>query len=489
MAGTLESVVTKAHTSLKWSVLTEIISRTAQPIVFVVLAKLLTPEDYGVVGTAMIAIAFSQMFWEAGLGKALVQIKDSPLEAAQVVFWTNLALGGMIYAILFVSAPGIAGFFNSPKSGPVLRVLGLQVIVASVTSVQQALLVRDLDFRRLFWIRLLTAFVPGFFSIPLAFYGQGAWALVGGSLAGQSLNLILLWTQSTWRPRWHYDMVLARRLLGFGLWTVMESFGAWLMIWGDSVIVGRYLGIHDLGVYRIGVMMVTIVFGVVLNPFVPIVFPTLSRFQDDLPSLSRVFHGVNRVVVAFALPIGTGLLLVGPEVAAILFGDKWHGLGLVLSVVGFSSGISWTVCLNTDVYRAMGFPKTAATVMWLHLLFYLPAYWISAQHGLQAFVWTRLGLVFLGVIIHVALFVKTLRVSPFYLWHEGKAMILACLAMALVVTAAKAALHEYSAFGSDWLVLVLLMSAGMATYVVSVWRLDPQFVTDVRGRFGRAAKA
>jgi O-antigen/teichoic acid export membrane protein len=484
---TRESVFRRAQASLKWSIFTELVSRTAQPIVFVILAKLLTPEDYGVVGTAMIAIAFCQMFWEAGLGKALIQIKESPLEAAQVVFWTNLALGGVIYVLLFVSAPAIAQFFHSPKSAPVLRVLGLQVILASLTSVQQALLVRELDFRRLFWIKLFTAFVPGFFSIPLAFYGQGVWALVAGTLAGQAFNLLLLWTQSTWRPRWHYDAVLARRLFGFGLWIVLESLGAWLIVWGDSMIVGRYLGVHDLGVYRTGLMMVTLVFGLLLNPIVPIMYPTFSRLQDDLPALSRVFHEVNRVVIAFALPIGTGLFLVGPEMATSLFGNKWHGLGLVIGVLGLMHGTAWLVGLNAELYRAMGRPDINTKLMFGQLVFYLPAFYLAAQEGLSTFVFTRLGVAMLATPIHIWLCVKVLRASPFYLWHEGKAMFLGSAAMAVVVLTAKAIFFEHSTTGHGWLVLAALVALGIATYAAFVWCLDPKFVAGLRGRLGRAA--
>ena len=175
----------------------------------------------------MIAISFSQLFWDAGLSKALVQTKQAPEEAANVVFWTNFVLGILIYVVLFVTAPAIALFFRSPASGPVLRVLGFQIVIASLSSVQQALFVRDLDFRGLFWIKLLTAFVPGLFSVPLALFGYGVWALVGGSLAGQTLNLWLLWQRSPWRPKATFDMTLVRTLFRFGFWVLLESLGAW----------------------------------------------------------------------------------------------------------------------------------------------------------------------------------------------------------------------------------------------------------------------
>lgn len=468
--------------------LTEMVARTAAPIVFVVLARLLTPEDYGVVGTAMIGIAFCQMFWDAGLGKALIQIRDSPAEAAQVVFWTNLALGAIIYALLFASAASIAEFFKCPAAKAVLRVLGLQVVIGSLTSVQQALFVRELNFRKLFWIKACTAFVPGLISIPMAFCGYGVWALVAGTLAGQTANMVLLWTQSPWKPRRQYNVVLARKLFGFGAWIILESFGAWLISWGDSVIVGRYLGVHDLGVYRTGLMMVTIVFGLLINPIVPIMYTTFSRLQDDLVGLSSAFHRVNRMIVAFALPIGTGLLLVGPEVTAAVFGDRWHGLGLVIGVLGLQNGLGWLVGLNAELYRAMGRPEVNTKFMFGQLFLYLPAFYVAVQEGLGAFVFTKLGLCIIAVPVHICLCVQMLRVSPLYLWHEGKAMILASVGMGVVVLLVKSALHAHLPHSPAWLVLVLLVSTGVATYLAAVCRMDPQFVAGLRVTLGGQAK-
>lgn len=462
--------------SLKWSALMEIVSRTAQPLIFIILARLLTPDDFGVLATAMIAISFSQMFWDAGLSKALIQMKESPEEAGHVVFWTNICLGLLIYIILFAMAPAIALFFKSPASALVLRVLGFQIIIASMTSVQQALFVRDLDFRGLFWIKLLTAFVPGLFSIPLALYGYGVWALVAGSLAGQVINLWLIWKKSTWRPRFRYDAVMARSLFSFGSWVLLEGFGAWLIVWGDNLIVGRFLGIHDLGVYRTGCMLVTIIFGLLLNPFLPVLYPTFSRLQDDLSGLKNTFERVNRVVLALALPIGVGLLLVGPEVALVLFGAKWQGLGFILSVLGFMYCIAWLVGINAELYRAMGRPDMNTKLVYFALIYYLPAYYFSVQFGLQCFTITRFFVALIAIPIHIYLCVKMLGVSPFYLWQQGKPMILSTLGMAIGIAALKWGILPIIDVPYAFVSLSVLISVGCAIYLASLWLLDRSFI-------------
>ena len=481
-----QPITAKAVGSLKWSALMEIVSRTAQPIIFVILARLLTPADYGVMATAMIAISFSQMFWDAGLSKALIQTKAAPEDAAHVVFWTNVVLGLLIYILLYLAAPAIALFFKSPASGPVLRVLGIQIVIASLTSVQQALFVRDLDFRGLFWIKLLTAFIPGLFSIPLALYGFGVWALVTGSLVGQIINLYLLWKKSDWRPELRYDWVMARSLFAFGFWVLLESLGAWLIIWGDNLIVGRFLGVRDLGVYRTGWSLVTIIFGLVLNPFLPVLYPTFSRLQDDLPALKNTFYRVNRIVFALALPMGTGLLLVGSETATLLFGEKWQGLGFVLGVLGFMYGIAWLVGINAEIYRAMGRPDMNTKLMYAQLLYYLPAYYLAAQYGLETFTLTRLAVAVVATPIHIYLCVKLLGVSPFYIWLEGKPMILAALAMTAGVSVLKWGILTHVPV-YPFLSLGVLIGTGCLIYLGCLWLLDRSFVLTTSYLLKRAA--
>jgi O-antigen/teichoic acid export membrane protein len=466
----------KATRSVKWSALTEMVYRTAAPLITVILARLLTPSDFGVVATAMIAISFAQMFWDAGLGKALIQTNEAPEDAAHIVFWTNLALGAVVYTLLFITAPWVAIFFNSPPSGPVLRVLGLQIVIASLSSVQQALLMRDLNFRRLFWVKLFTAFLPGFFSIPMALYGYGVWALVAGILTGQAVNLLLLWRYSHWRPRFQYDRILARKMFSFGLWVLVEAFGAWLIATGDNLVVGRFLGVHDLGVYCTGWMVVAVIFGLILNPFLPVLYSVFSRMQDDPPAMKENFLKVNRIVMALALPIGVGFFLIGPELATLLFGSKWQGLGLVLQILGLMFGLAWLVGINPELYRAMGRPDVNSKLMIISAIYYVPAYLMAAQSGLVTFVYVRLAVALVAIPIHVFLCCRMLNISPFYIWRDGKNFIIAAIAMIIGVGVVKWSLYFAAASLPHLLLLAFLMITGIIIYATTIWLLDRSFI-------------
>jgi len=427
------------------------------------------------------------MFWEGGLGKALVQMKEAPEKAANLVFGVNAFLGIVIYTILFLAAPGVASFFHSPASEPVLRVLGLQIVINSLGSVQGSLFLRELDFRRLFWVNLASSFLPGIFSIPMALMGYGVWALVAGYLASSLLNLGFLWIKSNWRPGWRFDWPQARRLCRFGLWVTGESLAIWFFLWGDNLLVGRILGVKDLGIYSVGWNISIMIFGLVLNPFLPVLYPTFSRMQGDLQNLKSTFHKVNRIVISLALPMGVGLLLVGPLVANVLFGDKWQGLGLVLSLIGFMHGITWFVGINGELYRALGRPDVNTKLAFITIIYYLPVYLLAAPYGLKVFTFARLGVALVALPIHIYLCVRMLGASPFYPWHDGRPAILATLVMALVIAGAKYLLSLIGVGLPGVITLIALVGMGLITYGGMLWLLDSPYILQTKTLLKKAA--
>ena len=480
-----ESVTQKAVGAIKWLALMEVVPRTISLIVFLVLARLLTPEDFGVMSAIAGILSFSQLIGDAGLGKALVQVKETPENAADVVFWTSLILGIMIYTVLFLTAPRLATFFRSPASIPVLRVLGLQVVMASLASVQSALFVRDLAFRQLSWIKLITAFVPGFFSIPLAFFGYGVWALVASSLAGSLLNLALVWAKSMWRPRMRFDWYLAQELFGFSSWVVLENLGIWFYLWGDNLLVGKLIGIKELGIYSIAWSVNSIIFSVLLNPFFAALYPTFSRLQSDSKALKETFHKTNTIIISLGLPAGTALLLISQQLVSVFFGNRWQGLGFVLGIIGFMNGISWLVGVNTELYRATGRPDVHSKLLLGTILYCFPAYLLAAPFGLEAFTLVRLGVEIILVPIHVYFCTRMLAISPFYLWYEEKSIILATLAMALVIVGCQGVFALRAHAVSDVFILISLIIAGGVTYGGTLWLLDQSFVLEMKALFRR----
>jgi PST family polysaccharide transporter len=398
--------------AFKWSIAGEIITKAIQPLIFIILARLLTPNDYGVVAAALMVISFTQIFWEAGMAKALIQRQTQVNESANVAFWINLAAGIFIALILFLSADQLANYlFKDARIGNILRAMTLQIFFGALTSVPVALLQKELKFNMLFWVRLTTVAVPAVFSIPLAIYGFSYWALVIGTLAGQAIQVVVLWWISTWRPSFTFHRSIAKELLVFGSWVGLSGLLTWFYLWIDSLFVGSFLGTHQLGIYRTGNQFIIMIFGFLFTPLQPVLYSYFSGIQNEQEKLKNIFFRVIRITTLISVPLGFVLYVSADAIALIVFGEKWHGIEFVLAIMAIMHGYSWIVGLNGEIYRAINKPSYETIVNSIALIIYLGGYYVSILHGFETFVWTRLGLSLGSIGLHLLFGWMALRLS------------------------------------------------------------------------------
>lgn len=387
--------------AIKWSFFAELASKVVTPLVFVILARLLTPEDYGVVAAATMVISFSQIFWEAGMSKAYIQYQGDRDAGANAAFWLNNTLGAVVALVLILIAPLLAEkIFHDPRVSLVLRVMALQVFLSALGSIHTAYLQKDMQFRRLFWVRLATVTFPGLISIPLAVTGLGYWALVVGTLAGQAVQLAMLWRMSEWKPSLSFDEQVARRLARFGVWVATSGLLAWFYVWADSLIVGMYLGARELGLYRTGNAFASMIYSLLFGPVLPVLYSHFSSIQEDRERIRQVLFTVVRVITFIAVPTGFVLFAMSEPIGEIVFGSRWSGIGIVIAVMGLMHGFAWVVGANGEAYRAIGHPSYETKIMASTLVFYLGAYIWSIQYGFAVFLWTRLTMALAAMGVH-----------------------------------------------------------------------------------------
>lgn len=397
--------------AFKWSALGEIAARTVAPLSFLLLARLLLPEDFGVAAAGTIVISFSQIFSDAGLGSALIQKQDSHSKFANAAFWLNLALSITIAIVLVATAPLIAVLFEQPKVAVVIQVLATRIPLAGLCSVHSALLQKNFDFRPLFWTRLGSAIVTALVSISLALMGAGYWALVIGAVAGQLAQVVALWWLSPWRPSRCFDIAVAGQLLSFGMWLTAEGILGWFYVWADSLMVGAALGTRTLGIYHTGNTLVLLVFSALMAPLQPILFSAFSRLKDRT-LIAMTLLRVQRGQFALALPIGIGLFLLQTDVQAFIFGNEWSEIGQVVGILGLMHGFSWLMGSNSEAFKAVGRPDVFTKIMAFGLLYYLPAYAYALDHGITYFLWVRLALFIVSQPLHFFALSRIFGIGP-----------------------------------------------------------------------------
>lgn len=465
--------MTLLHTAVrafKWSLLGEIGSRLIGPITFVLLARYLLPTDFGVIAAATVAVSFSQVFWDNGLARALVQRTDDSTAAADAVFWINLGLSLLLMLALIVAAPALASFFNDARIANVLRVLALQMPFAAVSAVLTALMYKRFEFRQLLWVRLTATGAPGLASIPLALSGWSYWALVAGILAGQVLQLAMLWRLAGWRVRWPVDRSLTLQLLDFGKWSMASGLLGWLYSWLDAIVVGHYLGSRDMGLYRTGNTLVTVIFGLIFSPLLPVLYSLFSRAKHELVRLREALLTVTHAIPLVSLPVGLGLLSMRNEIGELVFGPHWTGIGLVIGLLGLSHAVGWIAGANGELYRAIGKPHVETLAMFLMLAAYVPVYLITVQHGLDAFLWARVALSVLALVLHIVVCWRVVGISPQH-WLRS------CLWAALCAALAAGLAQWLTIGGSVAGMRILVMTAvGTAVYGVSILLFERTFI-------------
>jgi O-antigen/teichoic acid export membrane protein len=383
--------------SIKWSFLSELASKAVSPIVFIVVARVITPEDFGVMAAALIVISFSQIFWEAGMSKALIQRQEDIADASNFVFWVNIFLGILVAGILYISAASISHiFFHDPRVADVIQVMTLQILLGSVSSVHVALLQKEMDFHGLFWIRIITALLPGMVSIPFAFNGMGYWALVAGNLVGQFAQVLILWYLSSWRPTFIFPKLnVIVGMLKYGGGAFLTGITAWFYVWADSFVIGYFLSIQEMGLYRMASTVVNLGGGLIFGSIGPVLFSHLSRNGIGEFRKSKDILVWLAIMTAILIYFGASLF------EKYFLGDQWHGVGFLIEMLALVNLIGNLWAGNSEGYAAKGNSGTEAKIYTIALFYYIPAYMYLGRLGVESFVIGRFFLVILSSPLHL----------------------------------------------------------------------------------------
>lgn len=431
----------------------------------IILANLLSPQDFGIVGIALTVIAFLEVMQDLGLGSALIYHRDET--AAHTAFWAGLLIGITLFVLTFVFAPTISGFFNEPRAIPIIRVLSLSFPLYALRNIHDALLRKTLAFKKRFIPDLAQVVCKGGLSIVLALFGFGPWSLVWGQIGGSALSVVGYWIVNPWRPQWHFDTKTTRTLLGYGTSLVAVNALAVVLAQSDYLLVGHYLGIEALGVYtwafRLPDLMV-MQFCVVIAQ---VMFPVYTRLRDDPNALQKGFLMTTRYVALITVPLSLGLALVSRPFVHTFLPERWNEAIPVMQAIaiytlflslGFNAG---------DVYKAQGRPSILTKLSLVRIAMLLPALWWATTQGKSIVVvgWTHAVVAFIGSALNLIVAARMLKVSFASLVTAVRPAIVAGAIMALVVAGILVLLQAAPSFVQ----LLAAILGGAAAYSGSLW--------------------
>jgi O-antigen/teichoic acid export membrane protein len=466
----------KVASGLGWKAVSQVLRQLTRLAVLVVVARALSPHEYGVAGMVLVFSSLVLIFADLALGTALVQRATLTELERSTVFWTSAFVGVVVTLLTVALAGPVASFFGEPDVEPLLRVFALSFILTSLMTVPNALLSRQMAWRGL-ELRSMGATVAGAATgVSLAVAGAGPWAIIAQQVVISATSLVLTWVLSAWRPRLQFSFAQLWHLGSFGF----RLFGTRLVFYmernADNLLVGRVLGPAALGVYSLAYNVMLVPLEQVGGPMAEVLFPALSRMQDDHARMRAAWLRAVRLLAALVAPAMLVLIVVADDVVAVVLGPKWSAVAPIVQVLAWVGLHQSLQRFNSSVLQALGKGRTLLRYAIFTSTVCLSGFAIGLHWGVQG---VAVGYCIASTIVAPVYLVATTRASGMrvtdFFRAVGGVMIAAALTAA-AVGAAQLALRAATSSPVERLAVLLPLAA--ALYLLLVRALAPEIYAE-----------
>jgi O-antigen/teichoic acid export membrane protein len=356
-------------------------------------------------------------------------------------------------------APSIAHFFGEPQIIPILQVMSLSFLIVPFGNVQKKLLSKELRFRKLFYLGLITTFVHGSVSVTLALCGFGVWSFVYGFLSAIIVDMLFVWRLLSWRPKWHYNMQIAKEMLGFGGTVSSEGILSWAVNTIDDVLVGKWLGGASLGMYRMGFKLGILPAKNITSPLLKVLFPAFSKLQEDRIELKRAFLKAMKHISVITFPMSVGIATTANLFIPLLLGEKWSPTVPIVQILALYGIFMSIGSLIPQAYKAIGRPDIYLKYVSVRSIFTLPVFYCVVPYGLVALSAAHLilTLIFFPVNFYIGLKVMSISFEEVYDSLKVSVTYSVCV-LFLVVILEKFFLYSVH-LSQGWTLGLLILSA------------------------------
>ncbi len=378
-----------------WVFSLRILNRGLGLIRTIILARLLAPEDFGLMGIAMLAISTLETFSQTGFQAALIQKKED-IESYLDTAWTVSAIRGlMLFLILFFAAPLIAEFFNSPQAVLIIQVIALSTLLSGLRNIGVVFFQKELEFNKQFFFEFSATIVDLGVAIPLAFLLRNVWALVWGGLAANFIRLFMSYILQPYRPHIAFEKQRFLGLFGFGKWVVGSGILIFLITHGDDIFVGKMLGVTSLGLYQMAYLISNLPATEITHVISQVTFPAYSKIQDNLVRLKDAYLKVLHITAFISIPVAIGIFTFSSEFTQLFLGNKWMQIIPLLQILVFAGLVRSIAATAGYVFYAIGKSKLDTLLQTIRLaVLVLLIYPLSKKYGLLGVSYTVLCSIF-----------------------------------------------------------------------------------------------
>lgn len=373
----------KAASGLLWKFAEKIGYQGISVSVQIILARLLLPDDYGIIAIIMVFVALSDVFILQGLTTALIQRKNPSQLDFSSVFYANIGISIIIYICLFFSAGLLADFYYMPELKNITRVLGLNVVLGAPSAVHYAIMSRNLDFRKSFYRNITNVVCYGITGILLAFEGFGVWSLVYSKLVGTLVGSVVMIVGVNWTPSLVFSTKSLRSLFNYSSKVLCTNLFKTLFYNLNSILIGKYHPSSQLGYYQRGRQIPEMVMTSVDGSLSEVMYPTLSKFQDDLPSLKGVLRRSLKISMFVTFPLLVFLIVISEPLTLFLLTDKWLPSVPIMQLACILC-MDWPLSIRVHALNAIGKSNITLQLSIIQQVFSLFILIITVRYGVIA---------------------------------------------------------------------------------------------------------
>lgn len=471
------NLVKKTLHGFGWVSLFSLTTKGVRFLTTLLLARLLDPEDFGLVAIGLLVVNTIAIFRDLGLGSALIYKKDNIEKAANTAFTLLPLVGLLLFGVTFLLSPYAAGFFNNAESEPVIKFLSISLLLISLGLTPSNLLDKELEFKRQFLPEAGSVIAYGIIATTLAFRGFGVWSIVYGKIFSDVVWLIVMWMVSPWRPKLEFDFEIARGMLAYGRHILGATFITFVLTNLDTAFVGRFLGTAALGFYSISYNVSHTPAMNITRPINRVMFPAYSKLQKNTKSLIRVYLKTLKYSSLVSVPVSLGILVIAPDLIVNVLGEKWMPALLPLQVLCIAGSLRSARASTGVLLNAVGRPEISEKLCLLQLILEcIIIYPLSMKFGVfgTSVVVTSLVLVF--TLVGFQAVEKLLKIGWKNYIEALSYPYLASFFMILAVYSCGLLIPDLG-----FIRLTLLIVVGGISYAVGLYVLNRELVQELRG--------
>ncbi|HHU34612.1 MAG TPA: lipopolysaccharide biosynthesis protein [Bacteroidetes bacterium] len=344
----------KAISGASWSLTGRLLQQGVQFLIGIILARLLMPEEYGLVAMALVFITVFYVFVDSGFSTAIIQRKEITKSDLSTVFYLNLGVSVIAFIILYLLAPLIAKFYGNIQLVRIVRTLSLMIILYALTIVQNSLLVRDIRFKIKTRIELVSQILSGIIAIYLAYKGYGVWALIWKTLLNQIFVNIQLWMSNRWLPSFEFNKNSFKELFGFSNKLLVSGIIDRVYQQINRLVVGKFFPAAELGYYTKAEQFNNLPSHTISNSLMSFLLPVFSKMQDDIERLRRAIVKVIKIVMYFNVNAMLLMFILSEPLIIGLLGEQWRGAVPYLRLLVFVGLFYPMHTINVQILTALG---------------------------------------------------------------------------------------------------------------------------------------